>query len=83
MGQLGFYGDKNGKSSGWARDYERALGSEQAKGDPFALHIDEDPVMKELYVDNEKYDQYARDQNVFAPGISELFDGVCVRRKFD
>jgi len=31
--------------------------------------------MKELYVDNEKYDQYARDQNVFAPGISKSFDG--------
>jgi len=35
--------------------------------------------MKELYVDNEKYDQYARDQNVFAPGISKLCDGECVR----
>jgi len=71
MGRLGFYGQENGKQSGWAKDYDRALGSEAAKGDPFALHIDADPVMKELYVDNEKYDNYQRDQNVFAPGISE------------
>ena len=71
MGRLGFYGQENGKQSGWAKDYDRALGSEAAKGDPFALHIDADPVMKELYVDNEKYDNYQRDQNVFAPGISK------------
>jgi hypothetical protein len=71
MGRLGFYGETNGAENGWARKYERALGSEEAKDDPFALHMDADPSMKELYVDNEKYDQYQRDQNVFAPGISK------------
>lgn len=71
MGRLGFYGAENGIRSGWAKPYDRALGAEAAKGDPFALHIGEDPVMKELYVDNEVFDGYQRDQNVFAPGISE------------
>jgi hypothetical protein len=71
MGRLGFYGQENGQKSGWAKDYDRAMGSKEAEGDPFALHIDKDPVMKELYVDNEQWDGYQRDQNVFAPGISE------------
>jgi hypothetical protein len=77
MGRLGFYGQENGQKSGWAKDYDRAMGSKEAEGDPFALHIDKDPVMKELYVDNEQWDGYQRDQNVFAPGISESeFGGV-------
>ncbi|KAG7530470.1 hypothetical protein FFLO_05011 [Filobasidium floriforme] len=70
MGRLGFYGQSNGQKSGWAKDYDRAMGSKEAEGDPFALHIDKDPVMKELYVDNEQWDGYQRDQNVFAPGIT-------------
>jgi hypothetical protein len=76
MGRLGFYGQENGQKSGWAKDYDRAMGSKEAEGDPFALHIDKDPVMKELYVDNEQWDGYQRDQNVFAPGISESGRGV-------
>ncbi|KAG9223313.1 hypothetical protein CCMSSC00406_0010304 [Pleurotus cornucopiae] len=60
MGGLTFYGDKAGKASGWARDYERARGSEAAKSDPFAINLEADPTLKKIYADAE---------SVFAPGI--------------
>ena len=64
MGRTAFYGAENGKRSGWAKDYERARGSDAAKGDPFALHLDNEPTLKSLYADAEKVDGYHRDQNV-------------------
>ncbi|KAJ7072142.1 NAD(P)-binding protein [Mycena amicta] len=69
FGKLAFYGDKAGKEHGWAKDYERARGSEQAKDDPFAIDLEADPELKALYADAEQEDGYHRDQNVFAPGI--------------
>ncbi|KAJ6594098.1 NAD(P)-binding protein [Mycena capillaripes] len=69
FGKLAFYGDQAGKEHGWARDYERARGSEQAKTDPFAIHLETDPALKAIYADAESEDGYHRDQNVFAPGI--------------
>ena len=51
--------------SGWAKgSYERARGNEDAKSDPFAIHIEEDPTYKSLYADAESVDGYYRDQNV-------------------
>ncbi|KAJ7703004.1 NAD(P)-binding protein [Mycena rosella] len=50
FGKLAFYGDKAGKEHGWAKDYERARGSEEAKKDPFAIHLDLDPALKAIYV---------------------------------
>lgn len=64
FGRLAFYGAENGKKAGWAKDYVRALGSEAAKSDPFAVHLEQDPTLKGLYVDAEKEDGYHRDQNV-------------------
>lgn len=69
FGKLAFYGEKAGKKHGWAKDYERARGSAQAKGDPFAIHLETDPTLKRIYADAEGEDGYHRDQNVFAPGI--------------
>jgi hypothetical protein len=64
FGKLAFYGDQAGKEHGWARDYERARGSEQAKTDPFAIHLETDPALKAIYADAEGEDGYHRDQNV-------------------
>ena len=65
MGRLAFYGDKNGKQHGWARDYKRAQGSEQANQDPFAIHIEADEQLNKLYgPDAHKVDGYERDRNV-------------------
>ncbi|KAG6827966.1 hypothetical protein H0H92_009827 [Tricholoma furcatifolium] len=69
FGKLAFYGDEAGKEHGWARDYERARGSDAAKDDPFAIHLEADPMLKKIYADAEGEDGYHRDQNVFAPGI--------------
>ncbi|KAI4524308.1 NAD(P)-binding protein [Schizophyllum commune Loenen D] len=82
MGKLGFYGDEKGKRHGWARDYVRARGSEEAKKDPFAIHLEKDDTLKRIYADAEEEDGYYRDQNVFAPDIGIEDDmGVMVRYK--
>ncbi|KAJ9096956.1 hypothetical protein QFC20_006316 [Naganishia adeliensis] len=84
MGKTAFYGKKNGEESGWAKDYKRAYGSEEAKKDPFALDMTVDETLKELYVDNEKYDGYIRDSNVFGDDIAIEDDmSVLVRYQND
>lgn len=50
--------------------YSRTHSSEAAKKDPFALHRDENPQLKSLYLDAEHEDGYFRDQSVFGDGIS-------------
>jgi len=64
MGKLAFYGEEQGKKHGWAKDYVRARGSEEAKTDPFAMHLETDETLKKIYVDAEGEDGYHRDQNV-------------------
>lgn len=64
MGKLAFYGAENGKRHGWARNYERARESAEAKDDPFAIDLESDPTLKSIYADAEKEDGYHRDQNV-------------------
>ncbi len=60
FGQLAFYGEA-GKENGWARDYERARGSANAADDPFAIHLEADPMLKKLYADAEGEDGYYRE----------------------
>jgi predicted dehydrogenase len=80
MGDLRFYGRENAENRGETRFYSRAHGSENAKDDHFALHMEENPQMKSLYLDAEKEDGYIRDQSVFGDGISiEDTMGVMVR----
>lgn len=64
MGRLAFYGAENGKRHGWAKDYERARGTEAARDDPFAIDLDGDETLKSIYADAEVEDGYHRDQNV-------------------
>lgn len=68
-GGLRFYGDKNAA--------ERGLGARPERGtvdglehDPFRLDMREDERLKALYYDNEKFDGYIRDQDVFTEGIT-------------
>ncbi|KAJ8515636.1 hypothetical protein ONZ45_g6981 [Pleurotus djamor] len=82
MGKLAFYGDKAGKEHGWARDYARARGNENAKGDPFAIDLERDESLKKIYADAESVDGYYRDQNVFAPGIG-IEDDMSLLVKYD
>jgi predicted dehydrogenase len=78
-GRLFFYGE-NGARHGYDRGYARAHGAAEAAGDPFALHLADDPQLRELYLDAEHVDGYHRDRNVFAPGVTIEDDlGVLVR----
>lgn len=69
-GGLRFYGRENAEERGETKFYQRAHGSEYAKDDPFALHLEENPHLKAMYLDAEREDGYQRDQSVFGDGIS-------------
>ncbi len=80
MGDLNFYGRANAERRGITKCYSRAHGSEHAKDDPFALHLELFPDLKALYLDAEHEDGYYRDQSVFGDGISiEDTMGLLVR----
>jgi predicted dehydrogenase len=80
MGDLKFYGRENAEKRGETKFYTRTHGSENAKGDPFALDLSSNEVLKALYLDAEHEDNYYRDQSVFSDGISiEDTIGVMVR----
>ncbi|KAI0409784.1 hypothetical protein F4802DRAFT_1436 [Xylaria palmicola] len=70
QGDLKFYGRENAERRGETKFYTRAHGSEVAKTDPFALHMDGHPQLKAMYLDAEHEDAYYRDQSVFGDGIS-------------
>lgn len=70
QGSLKFYGRENAENRGETKFYTRAHGSEVAKNDPFALHMEQNPQLKAMYLDAEHEDSYYRDQSVFGDGIS-------------
>ncbi|WP_077625263.1 Gfo/Idh/MocA family protein [Sediminibacillus massiliensis] len=69
-GGLHFYGRENAEARGETEFYQRAHGSEKAKQDPFAIHLEDNPHLKAMYLDAEKDDGYQRDQSVFGDGIN-------------
>jgi predicted dehydrogenase len=80
--RLFFYGDRAGAAHGYDRGYDRAHGSRAAAADPFALNLDRQPRMRELYFEAEEEDGYIRDRNVFAPGVS-IHDDMSVLVRYD
>jgi predicted dehydrogenase len=80
FGDLRFYGRENAEKRGVTEFYQRAYGSEAAKDDHFALHLDKNENLKAMYLDAEHEDGYQRDQSVFGDGINiEDTMGVTVR----
>ena len=72
-GGLKFYGDKNAAERGLGPRPERGTpdaGAPVGEKDPFALDLREDERLKALFLDNEHYDGYRRDQDVFTAGIT-------------
>jgi hypothetical protein len=51
-----------------ATDFDRMV--RETKNDPFARHIEDEPLLKTLYLDNEKHDGYGPDRNVFGDNIT-------------
>lgn len=79
-GDLLFYGRENAENRGETKFYSRVHGSENAKGDPFALVMEGNENLENLYLKAEADDGYIRDQSVFGDGISiEDTMGVLVR----
>jgi predicted dehydrogenase len=70
QGDLKFYGRENAEKRGVTDFYTRAHGSDVAKSDPFALHMEANDKLKRMYLDAEHEDSYYRDQSVFGNGIS-------------
>ena len=67
-GGVRFYGSENAAARGMAPHHER--GTHDGAHSPWELDLRSDPRLKALYLDNESYDGYQRDQDVFGPGVT-------------
>ena len=67
-GGVRFYGSENATARGMAPHHER--GTHDGRHSPWELDLRSDPRLKALYLDNESYDGYHRDQDVFGPGVT-------------
>ncbi|HAN44602.1 MAG TPA: dehydrogenase [Ruminococcaceae bacterium] len=80
MGDLNFYGRHNAEKRGVKEFYYRCHGSEAAKNDPFAIDMENNETLRELYLNAEQDSGYIRDRSVFGDDISiEDTMGVLVR----
>lgn len=70
FGDLNYYGRHNAEKRGVKNFYYRSHGSEHAKGDHFALDMENNPVLKAMYLDAEEDSGYIRDRSVFGDDIS-------------
>ena len=82
MGDLKFYGQENARKRGVTEFYPRSRNSEAARHDPFALAVPPGSLNEKLYYDNEHYDGYYRDRNVFSDGI-DIEDNMSVMVRYD
>jgi predicted dehydrogenase len=67
-GGVRFYGAENAAARGMPARAER--GTHDGPRTPWELDLRSDPRLKALYLDNESYDGYRRDQDVFGPGVT-------------
>ena len=67
-GGVKFYGAENAAARGMPARAER--GTHDGPRRPWELDLRRDPRLKALYLDNESYDGYQRDQDVFGPGVT-------------
>ena len=81
-GDLNFYGMSNAEKRGTSDFYYRCHNSEAAKNDPFAIDLDGDETLRELYLNAETDSGYIRDRSVFSDEVSiEDTMGVLVKYK--
>lgn len=81
MGDLKFYGKENAEARGEHYDYVRYTGEPEAKNDPFALFLDNDPSLRGLYLNAEAETGYLRDRNVFGEPVTAE-DTMCVTARY-
>jgi predicted dehydrogenase len=70
QGDLLFYGRENAAARGETYSYDRYTGEEAAADDPFALSLDSDETLQNLYLNAEADSGYLRDRNVFGDNIT-------------
>lgn len=70
FGDLMFYGRENAEERGITKFYSRVNGQKNAIGDPFALVMQGNKQLENLYLNAEQDDGYIRDQSVFGDNIS-------------
>lgn len=80
-GGLKFYGAENAAQRGLGERPERGT-VDRTERDPFALDLREDAKLKALYLDNEQFDGYIRDQDVFTEGIT-IEDNLALTVDYD
>jgi predicted dehydrogenase len=81
LGDLKFYGRENAEARGEKYTYKRYTGVAEAKGDPFALTLDDNPFFKGVYLDAEAETGYLRDMNVFGEPIT-IEDTLAVTARY-
>ncbi len=81
FGDLKFYGRANAEARGETYSYARYTGEPAAQKDPFALFLDADDQLRELYLDAEAEDGYIRDRNVFGEPIT-IEDTMAVTARY-
>ncbi len=82
FGELNFYGRAAAEKRGVTDFYYRSHGSAAAKGDHFAIDMENNPTLKGLYLDAEADSGYIRDRSVFGDDVSiEDTMGVLVHYK--
>ena len=69
IGRLAFYGKENAEARGESVTYDRYMDQDTCS-DPFAIDLSKDEILRDLYLENERYDGYFRDRNVFGEGIT-------------
>ena len=67
-GGVRFYGSENAAARGMPARAER--GTHDGERSPWEMDLRHDERLKALYLDNESYDGYRRDQDVFGPGVT-------------
>src|SRR5215210_2961177 len=67
-GGVRFYGAEAAAARGMAPGPDR--GTHDGEHSPWELDLRSDDNLRQLYYDNESYDGYRRDQNVFGPGVT-------------
>jgi len=81
-GDLNFYGMSNAEKRGTSDFYYRSHNNEVAKNDPFAIDMESDETLRELYLNAESDSGYIRDRSVFSDEVSiEDTMGVLVKYK--
>ncbi len=81
-GKRDFYTPQMARRLGLASHHERCLTCPEKKACPFRMEMEKNKGLKELYLDNERFDGYFRDRCVFRPDI-DIEDTMNVAVAYD